>query len=246
LEEAAHGVVPTSAASARATLAAQKAGFERLASAEAWKRVIALVVQPGLEFGAAEIHHFDVASADGLSPVLDDYPQLAFEAHSTDYQQPVVFPLLAARRFAILKVGPALTFAYRQAVYALDQAACWHGFRAEEPLSATMERLMLSGPGHWARHYSGTDDEMRRLRHFSYADRIRYYWTQPEAETRIQAIHDSLAGKKLALPLLLQYFPPSVAERALELESDGIALPRALIHAQVQEALLPYFNVWTR
>ncbi len=240
-DEGDHGIVPTSAASARATLAEQRQHFERQVSADAWRRVIGLVVQPGVEFGAADIHHFDTASPDDLSPVLADHPHLAFEAHSTDYQHAPVFPELARRHFAILKVGPALTFAYRQAVYALDDVASWYGHEGPERIPAVMEALMLANPGNWAKHYSGSDDEVRRLRHFGYADRIRYYWAQPQAQSCVTAIMDRLSGRKLDLPLLQQYFAPAVIERARGLVTERTGLPQALIYAQIQEALLPYF-----
>ncbi len=240
-EEGDHGIVPTSADSARATLAEQQRRFEQHVSTDAWKRVIGLVVQPGVEFGAADIHHFDIGSPDHLSPVLADYPHMAFEAHSTDYQNAPVFPELARRHFAILKVGPALTFAYRQAIYALDQVAGWYG-RDGEPLAETMEALMLANPGYWKNHYSGSDETVHRLRHFGYADRIRYYWNQPQAQSRVSAILGRLAAQNLDRPLLQQYFSTEVIERAQSLMSDRIGLAQALIYAQIQEALLPYFT----
>lgn len=233
-------IVPTTPESATATLAEQRRAFERHVSGDAWDRVIGLVVQPGLEFGAAHIHHFDMASMDRLSPVLAAYPQMAFEAHSTDYQRPEAFPELARRHFAILKVGPALTFAYRQAVYALDHIARWHGIGREPYLPDTMERLMLAEPRHWSKHYAGHDDELHRLRHFSYGDRIRYYW--PRARSAVETMIAELETRKIERPLIEQYFASTVIERARGLSDAGVGEVRALIHAQIQEALIPYFD----
>ena len=42
-----------------------------------------------------------------------------YEAHSTDYQTQEALHALVRNHFAILKVGPGLTFAYREAVFAL-------------------------------------------------------------------------------------------------------------------------------
>jgi D-tagatose-1,6-bisphosphate aldolase subunit GatZ/KbaZ len=237
-------VLPTSPESAGATLAEQRRCFERDASPAAWNRVIGLVVQPGLEFGAAHVHHFDMASPDRLSGVLSDHPHMAFEAHSTDYQRAEVFPELARRHFAILKVGPALTFAYRQAVYALDHIADWHGIGRERRLSDTMEMLMLERPDHWSRHYAGDDEELHRLRHFSYGDRIRYYWNEPMAKRHVENVIAQLDSRRTPLPLMEQYFPGSIIARAQDLESSGWSGTRALIYAQIQEALLPYFQTW--
>ena len=44
-----------------------------------------------------------------------------YEAHSTDYQLPYKLKELVEDHFAILKVGPGLTFALREAIFALAQ-----------------------------------------------------------------------------------------------------------------------------
>ena len=237
-----HGIIPTSAESAAATLTEQRLCFERHASSDAWSRVVGLVVQPGLEFSGNSVHHFASQSPDCLSPILNNYPGVAFEAHSTDYQRPDVFPELAKRHFAILKVGPALTFAYRQAIYALDAMAGWyHSPGRTEPLPAKMEALMLANPANWIKHYSGTDEEIHRLRHFGYADRIRYFWNQPEAQTAVQGVIGRLRRNKPDLPLTEQYFAPAVISNAQVLLGNNRNWPEALILAQIQEALMPYF-----
>ncbi|MEZ5803726.1 MAG: class II D-tagatose-bisphosphate aldolase, non-catalytic subunit [Rhizobiaceae bacterium] len=242
--DGAHGIVPTSPESARTTLDAQQRAIESVASSEAWGRVVGLVVQPGLEFSGDHIDHFNPGSPDRLSPILADYPGLCFEAHSTDYQQPQVFPELARRHFAILKVGPALTFAYRQAVYALDHVRNWYEApKGRAPLADTMEALMLAAPANWERHYHGTAEDVRRLRHFGYADRIRYYWSRPEAEAAVRDLIASLEERRLLVPMLEQYFPQDVIARAEGLAEYMPSWPRALILATVQEALLPYFKV---
>lgn len=45
--------------------------------------------------------------------MVNDYSHLVFEAHSTDYQTKEAYKQLVHDHFAILKVGPALTFAMR-------------------------------------------------------------------------------------------------------------------------------------
>ena len=49
--------------------------------------------------------------------------ELVFEAHSTDYQPREALTALVRDGFAILKVGPGLTFALREALYALEHIA---------------------------------------------------------------------------------------------------------------------------
>ena len=44
---------------------------------------------------------------------------IVYEAHSTDYQKKDSLKKMVEDNFAILKVGPWLTFAFREAVFAL-------------------------------------------------------------------------------------------------------------------------------
>lgn len=228
-----HGdIPPTTPEAARATLRAHRAAF----SARAWAQVAGLVVQPGVEFSPMEVHRLPMARDPGLRAVLDDWPGLCLEAHSTDYQHPAVYPRLAELGFAFQKVGPALTFAWRQAVYALDLLRGLAGWQTGPALPGVMERLMLAAPGNWQGHYHGAD--LRLARHFGLADRIRYYWPQPEAQAAVAGLFADLAGRALPVPLLEQVFAPDIIAAAAAGED---ALPQALVRAQVQAALRPYF-----
>ncbi|QMU57141.1 MAG: tagatose-6-phosphate kinase [Boseongicola sp.] len=226
-------VVPTSPESAAATLAAHEDAFVAAGAGEAFDNVRALVVQPGLEFGAERVDHFDIAGPDRLSSVLDDHPSLCFEAHSTDYQRTEVYPELARRNFGILKVGPALTYAWREAAYALSHISNWLGHEAELP--EVMSKLMASDPSAWKKHYS---DDSQLLWHFGLADRVRYYWAKPEAYKAVEVLHDFLESKSPPQSLLEQYLPRKTIERATNLPFPW---GRAVLIAHVQEALLPYF-----
>lgn len=241
-EEATHVIVPTDPDDARATIAAHREAFAVRGLGEAWSRVVALVVQPGLEFAATEVFPFATGSLDHLSAALADEPGLCFEAHSTDYQAPPVFPDLARRHFAILKVGPALTFAYRQAVYALDAIDGWMNPDASGPrLPVVMESLMADNPGYWQKHYAGDDRALFEQRHFSYADRVRYYWAQDTARQAVDGLMARLDGPAPLRPLLEQYVAPDILDRALTLRSDRIGWARAVLLAQIQAALAPYY-----
>ncbi|MFG2322344.1 class II D-tagatose-bisphosphate aldolase non-catalytic subunit [Streptomyces sp. NPDC048568] len=49
------------------------------------------------------------SATDRLRRVLDDEPDMVFEAHSTDYQSAASHGELVAGHWAVLKVGPGLT-----------------------------------------------------------------------------------------------------------------------------------------
>ncbi|MBU2888076.1 class II D-tagatose-bisphosphate aldolase non-catalytic subunit [Celeribacter halophilus] len=231
------GIAPTSPKRATATLKAHEEAFAQLGLQDAFSRVRGLVVQPGLEFAPAHIEHFPMESDDNLSSVLSPYPALCFEAHSTDYQYPEVYAELAKRHFAILKVGPALTFAWREALYALSHVMVW--MQGGPHISEVMEGLMTDAPESWQGHYHGTPEQQHLLRHFGYADRIRYYWTLPKA---LEALHELKSGFDALsppLPLLAQYFAPETLKRA---ETLDLSPATALLVAHVQSALMPYFK----
>jgi D-tagatose-1,6-bisphosphate aldolase subunit GatZ/KbaZ len=188
---------------------------------EAFGRVIGLVVQPGVEFGHSEVVHFAPGKAEALSASLSRMPGVVFEAHSTDYQTQAGLTGLVRQGFAILKVGPWLTFALREALYALDHVAdILEGSAPRGGLMTAMERLMVSKPSNWARYYQGDERALFLQRHFSYSDRIRYYWPDPEAQEAVSTLERRLAGKTIPLPLLGQYVPELLSD--LPPENDAV------------------------
>src|SRR5208282_5782683 len=140
--------------------------------------VIGMVVQPGVEFGENVIIDYERQKAMALSSALPQTPALVYEAHSTDYQKPAALAQMVEDHFAILKVGPWLTFAFREAVFALgaierELLACRKGI----PLSQVPEALeaaMLRNPVYWRSYYHGSEDEIQLARLYSYSDRCRY------------------------------------------------------------------------
>lgn len=185
---------------------------------DAFARVIALVVQPGVEFGHTDVIKFDARKAKALSQTLDDYPGIVFEAHSTDYQTPEALRALVEHGFAILKVGPWLTFALREALYALDAVA--DVLEAHPPkgeLMAAMEEVMTGAPKNWQKYYKGDANELWLQRHFSYSDRIRYYWPTPAAEAAFKRLETRLGDTHIPGPVLGQYLPQVNGERFEEM-----------------------------
>lgn len=228
------GVVATRPAAAAITMQAHLAAF----STQASSRIVGLVVQPGVEFGAIEIDHLPLTDTAGLDTILADFDDLTFEAHSTDYQEHAAYARLADMGFAIHKVGPALTFAYRQAIYGLDHLRS-EMFNQPITVAAVMEAEMLAHPNYWQGHYAGGDAELRLLRHYSYSDRIRYYWPREAPQNAVHQLIYDLADLVVPTPLLLQYFSIDVIVRADAL-SQSLPQPDRLILATIQAALAPY------
>src|SRR5262249_18427135 len=144
--------------------------------------------------------------AERLTGALSALPGFIFEAHSTDYQPPACLDALVRDGFAILKVGPWLTFALREALYGLDCISrVLDPTPTDDNLPAAMEALMLREPGNWRKYYEGGPNEVKLQRHFSFSDRIRYYWPRPEAQTAVDRLFAKLGEQPIPEPLISQY-----------------------------------------
>jgi D-tagatose-1,6-bisphosphate aldolase subunit GatZ/KbaZ len=192
----------TSPQAAAATIAAHKNAFAHLGTA--WLRVIALVVQPGVEFDHHKVIDYLPGQAVSLSRFIESEPSLIYEAHSTDYQNQHNLNHLVRDHFAILKVGPAVTFALREALWALadiETALLGHA-----DFKRTVLEVMRAQPQYWNKYYCDPANLEIDLQ-FSLSDRIRYYWTQPTIQQAQTTMLASLAHKPIPLTLLSQYLP---------------------------------------
>ena len=230
-----HGdIPPTTPEAAKATLVAHREAFR--AADVPLDQIGGLVVQPGVEFSPMEVQHLPLQRDPHLLDALTDWPHVCLEAHSTDYQNPEAYPRLAQLGFAFQKVGPALTHAWREALYALDTIRAQTGWTSGATLPDTMEAVMLEHPAHWQGHVHGPDQRLQR--HFGLADRIRYYWPHPKAQAAVQRLLADLSDKRLPEPLLAAHF---CAAEIASARTSAYPLPRALALARVQTALRPYF-----
>jgi len=162
---------------ARKTIELAKQAFLKRGLESAWERVIGLVVQPGVEFGDTDVIDYDREKTRLLSRFIENVPNLVYEAHSTDFQKKESLRRMVEDHFAILKVGPALTFAFREAVFALlFMEREWLSIKKGVTLSQlneVLERTMITHPDHWQNHYRGDEESLRFARKYSYSDRIR-------------------------------------------------------------------------
>ncbi len=231
------GLEVTRPDAALTTFAVHRDAFDKAGLADAFARVIGLVVQPGVEFGNHNVIDYAPEKATALCAVLPQMPGLVYEAHSTDYQTREALTQLVDDGFAILKVGPGLTFVLREALYGLD-AIAEELFPGQRPrsLRATMEAVMLADPANWDRYYHGSPAERALQRQFSYSDRIRYYWPAPEAAAAVADLLDLLGDQPLPETLIGQYLGALYADvRAGKLPPRARDLALAAVERLAQD-----------
>jgi D-tagatose-1,6-bisphosphate aldolase subunit GatZ/KbaZ len=203
-----------------------------------WPRVIALVVQPGVEFDHLNVIDYEHTATTDLRRVLDTEHNLVFEAHSTDYQRPAQLRELVVDHWAILKVGPALTFAMREALFALAFIEAELVPRqSRSNLIEVIERTMLTEPEQWQDYYDGDPIAQRTSRRYSYSDRLRYYWADDEVDTARQTLLTNLDRIGIPLPLISQFLPVQYSRiRAGDLEP----VAQSLVIDRIRDAMRPY------
>jgi D-tagatose-bisphosphate aldolase class II non-catalytic subunit len=237
-QHALEGLAVTRPEAALRTVEVHRRAFKEAGLEAAFARAIGVVVQPGVEFASSDVIPYEREKARVLTAALSKLPGFTFEAHSTDYQSAACLKALVEDGFAILKVGPWLTFALREALYGLDCIAnVLSPTPRAERLLAAMEALMLREPDNWRKYYDGDADQLKVQRHFSFSDRIRYYWPHPEAQAAVERLFVELGDDRIPEPLISQYLGKLSSEVT---EGSLSPKPRDLVMGAIQQVLRRY------
>ena len=228
----------TSTESLQETLDVHRRAFSRKNLSSAWKRIIGVVVQPGVEFGNETVADYIPEKASDLSKSILQHEGIVFEAHSTDYQTAESLRQLVSGHFGILKVGPELTFMMREAIFGLARIEEeWIAGEQRSNIRAIIERVMIENPGNWKAYYHGDEHPVRVARAYSLSDRIRYYWPNAEISKALALLIQNLEQNPAPLPLVAQYLPRQAeAIRARSMRNN----PTAMIHHRIRESLSRY------
>ncbi|WJG09599.1 D-tagatose-bisphosphate aldolase, class II, non-catalytic subunit [Aliiglaciecola sp. LCG003] len=228
----------TSVEDAKTTIEIHQKTFSEAGLSHVWSRIIGLVVQPGVEFGLHKIDAFVPEKAHDLSAMINKHPNMVFEAHSTDYQSQQHLADLVKAHFGILKVGPWLTFAFREACFALECIEQeWIDSTICSQLRNTLLQAMQDNSSYWKKYYS-EDSRLQLLDcKYSLSDRIRYYWPDKNVEDALAKLIENLQQNPPPLTLISQYMP----EQYHALQAGEIALSvNALIFHKISLVLKQY------
>lgn len=236
------GLQVTRVADFEETVQVFKDAFAKRNLESAWDNVVAVVVQPGVEFGDESIHEYDREAAKDLCNALKKYPNLVFEGHSTDYQTKYALREMVRDGIAILKVGPALTFALREALFSLasieNELITEDTGRKPSRFIEVLEEAMVKNPDNWKKHYHGNEHKLKLARKYSMSDRCRYYLPLPEVQEAIDRLFDNLRSVNIPLTLISQYMPVQYTKvREGKLSTDPASLAKDRVVNCIDEYL---------
>ncbi|HAX40077.1 MAG TPA: tagatose-bisphosphate aldolase [Clostridiales bacterium] len=225
-----------------ATLAAFRTAFHEKGLDRAFSRVIAAVVQPGVEFADNTIIIYDAQKARRLTDHAKTLPFI-LEGHSTDYQPAGALHAMRKDGIAILKVGPALTFALREALFALESMEkdlyVYSPAGGYSRFSDVLEQKLMQQPKYWERYYHGSEGDLAFARRYSLSDRCRYYLEEDVIKESIQRLIANIDAKTLPFGLTSQYFP---AQKEAILARGGRADAAWLIKERVRDVIKTYYE----
>lgn len=199
------------------------------------EKSVAVVVQPGVDFSHEGVFHYDCAKATDLTAAIQHHDDIAFEAHSTDYQSTENLYHLVADHSVILKVGPELTFRFREGVMALDQIEAALNLPNPAAIKAAVLKAMDDTPDDWKNYYSGSSDHIEYLKLYSLSDRIRYYWERPNVSAAFEQLTANLTAGRITAAMASQFgatFPVLEAHVA----------PEDLISPRIETTIARYYH----
>ena len=212
----------------RDTVATYRRVFKEEGIEDGMNDVVAVVTQPGVEFGDDQVFLYDHDAATELCAALKEFPEVCFEGHSTDYQSKECLKRMVEDGIAILKVGPALTYGLRESLFSLSMME--KELVPEEKQAhfiETLEKVMLEKPDNWKKHYHGDEKQLALCRKYSFSDRCRYYIGLPEVVESINKLFENLRKYPIPMNMLHQYMPISyikVRDGIIPLDPRELAL----------------------
>ncbi|QSW20362.1 class II D-tagatose-bisphosphate aldolase, non-catalytic subunit [Clostridium gasigenes] len=208
-DEEEEGIAVTKVENLKTTIETFKQEFKGIGIESAWDYIVGIVVQPGVEFSSDYVWGYKRDKAKALTEALEDYPELVFEAHSTDYQSPKALMEMVEDGFSILKVGPALTFGFREGAFALNNIENeLLKYNSSVELSKFIDILdfnMAKYPKDWEKHYSGKSEKVKLERRYSLSDRCRYYMPREEVNYALEKMIENLNLVEIPITVVSQF-----------------------------------------
>ena len=192
--------------------------FNEYGIVNAWDNIIAVVVQPGVEFSNEDIHDYNRENSKELCEKLKEYPDLVFEGHSTDFQFKEKLKEMVEDGVAILKVGPAVTYALREGLFSLSliEKELIRQNSKKSNFIEFLDEIMVENPKDWEKYYQGNELEKELQRKYSFSDRSRYYMSREDINININKLFENIDSYDLPLGMIKQHFPNAYLQLRLK------------------------------
>lgn len=155
-----------------------------------WQKIIAVVIQPGVEFYKDSIKEYNRNDAKNLMSSLSAFKGIVFEGHSTDYQKKEKLREMVEDGIAILKVGPALTFALTRALFDLERTEKDLQKKDASNFFEILISEMKKNPKYWKDYYD--EENLEYSVRNSLLDRSRYYLDNPAVKKSVIKLLENL------------------------------------------------------
>ena len=217
------------------TVRLTKEAFFGLSLEAAWKRVVAVVVQPGVEHGNHIVIEYNRERVRELTSALKNHSEFVFEGHTSDYQTVKGLKAMVEDGIAILKTGQSQTAAVREAAFMLNYIEEeLLGRRRGIMLSRfieTLDAVMKEDPKYWLGYYR--KDEAEFDRKYSLFDRQRYYWSNQRVKESLECLFKNLRAQEIPQSLISQFLPEQYKKIRLGLldpDPEEMLVDRAMDH----------------
>ncbi len=169
-----------------------------------WEKIVGFVIMLGIGFSYDKVFPYE---REKTKEILEEIKKedLFVEAHSTDYQTKEALRSMVEDGIRILKVGPALTAAFRRAVFLLslieDEVI---KDKSKSNIKEILLEVMLEDNKYWRSYYKNNNILKIDL-YYNLLDRIRYYWEYKEVKKALNKLLDNFS-EGLDIKFIYQYF----------------------------------------
>ncbi len=225
----------TSAEQLNATIAAYQEAFVRQGLRHAWDKVVSIDALPSIGFDHFSVQPLQARSAELLSAEILKHNGLSLSVSSADYQSSSDLSTLVENQFFFLKAGPELTFKMREAIFALATIAQQISGTGTPDIIAALDTAISKYPNDWAPYFTGDIATRKQLHHYSFSDRLRYYWNFPDVRSQLLKFMMNLDTIKLPDSLVSQHFQTR--------EFGTLDMPASrLIHDSVRQSIYRFYK----
>lgn len=170
-----------------------------------WNRIVGFVIMLGIGFNYDTVFPYIREKTKGIiNEVIKE--DLFVEAHSTDYQSRESLKSMVEDGVRILKVGPALTSAFRRAVFLLslieDEIIEEESNRSK--IKNVVLEFMLKNDKYWKDYYKDVKNVKLDI-WYNLLDRIRYYWEYEPVKKALGKLFDNFS-EGIDIRFVYQYF----------------------------------------